>query len=539
MSVFTPSSPAPAVVDLPAPDFTAPRRVAAPEKSLRRSIDWQPSGASAAREYLEVVVVIAAITGAGWFVPITYHSFGHIYLLAVIVLSARVGRAPVLVAALGSAVAWNYVFMPPRLSFSVLHLEDGLILGSYLVVALIGGQLTARIRAQGRAERLREQRATALFHLTRALAGARTLDEAAHAALAQASELFQARAALLLSPDRRTLVAHETGSFPLDDRDRAVADWTWHHGQAAGRFTAMFPSVDGLHLPLLRAHVALGVLVLRLPDDVTSLAPAQQELMEAFAAQIALLVEREQLRAASERENFFRESNRLHRTLLDSVSHELKTPLAVLRTAAEKWETGDDQRRAALTAEIRTATNRLDHLVANLLNQSRLEAGDLRPQLDWCDARDIIGAARRTVGDALAGRPFRIEIPPELPLYLADAPLMEQVIANLLLNAAQHTPAGGPITIRAGMDHAGMRVFISVIDCGPGFPPELLAHLFEKFRRGAGARAGGLGLGLSIVNGFMLAQNGEVTVGNNPGGGAACTISLPYTEPDGVPCDER
>jgi two-component system sensor histidine kinase KdpD len=273
--------------------------------------------------------------------------------------------------------------------------------------------------------------------------------------------------------------------------------------------------------------------------EVTALAGAQHELMEAFAAQIALLVEREQLRAASEREKFFKESDRLHRTLLDSVSHELKTPLAVLRSTAEKWETDDRKKRAALTAEMRAATNRLDHLVANLLNQTRLEAGDLRPQLDWCDVRDILGAARRAVGEALAGHPLKIDLPPELPLFLADAPLMEQVVANLLLNAAQHTPAGSPIIVCAGVDHAATRVFISIIDQGPGVPPELLDHLFQKFRRGAGARAGGLGLGLSIVKGFMLAQEGGVVVTNRAEGGAVFTIYLPYHEPGGIPGDER
>src|SRR5882672_11038395 len=222
---------------------------------------------------------------------------------------------------------------------------------------------------------------------------------------------------------------------------------------------------------MLRAGRAPRVLVLRLPDEVTAIVPAQRELMDAFAAQIALLVEREQLHAASEREKLFKESDRLHRTLLDSVSHELKTPLAVLRSAAERRETDDVKKRAALTAEILTATSRLDHLVANLLNQTRLEAGSVRPQLDWCDVRDIIGAARRATGDALTGRPLQLEIPPELPLFRADAPLMEQVVANLLLNAARHTPAGTPVTIRAGIEHATTRVFIAVLDRGPGVPP--------------------------------------------------------------------
>ena len=190
--------------------------------------------------------------------------------------------------------------------------------------------------------------------------------------------------------------------------------------------------------------------------------------MEGFTAQIALLVEREQLSAIHEREKLLAESDRLHRTLLDSVSHELKTPLAVLRSAGERLDAGDAEKRQSLTLEIRTATRRLDHLVANLLNQSRLESGGLKPQLDWCEIRGLIGAARRAVGDALNGRSIKIEIAEDLPLFMADAVLMEHVLANLLLNAALHTPAGSPIRISAGLDREHARVFIAVADSGPG-----------------------------------------------------------------------
>jgi two-component system sensor histidine kinase KdpD len=253
---------------------------------------------------------------------------------------------------------------------------------------------------------------------------------------------------------------------------------------------------------------------------------------------VALLVEREQLRAAGEREKFFAESDRLHRTLLDSVSHELKTPLSVLRSAGEQLETGDAGKQASLVAEVRTATRRLDHLVANLLNQTRLESGGLKPQLDWCDARDLVATARRAVGDALAGRSVNIEIPADMPLFMADAPLMEQVISNLLLNAALHTPPASPIRVAAGLMDEGRFVFLQISDRGPGVPPEVLDTLFQKFQRGHGARAGGIGLGLSIVRGFMLAQGGEVEVRNNPEGGACFTVRLPFSRHGNIPNDE-
>ena len=504
-----------------------------------RDAYWKTPEPSLLREYAEVLGVIAFVAVVGWFLPLSYHAFGHIYLLAVIALSLRVSRWPVIVAAVASAVTWNYVFMPPRLAFAVLNFDDSLMLGTYFVVALIGGQLATRVRAQARLERRRERLATALLRLTRALAAASTLDEAARAALRQAEEVIDARTALLLVDDKGCLICHEASSFQLTEVEKAAADAARIHAEQAGRFTSVHSSAEAICVPMLRAGGVLGILALRLPPEIHQLTSAGQDLINGFATQIALLLEREKLRAASEREKLLAESDRLHRTLLDSVSHELKTPLSVLRSAAEKLDTDDLRMRKSLTKEISLATHRLDQLVANLLSQSRLESGGLSPQLDWCDARDLVSAARRSVEAALAGRTIKIDIPAEMPLFMADAPLMEQVLSNLLLNAAVHTPKGSFIRVNAGLEHTSQRVFIMIEDTGPGIPPELRATLFQKFHRGNAARAGGLGLGLSIVRGFMLAQGGEVVSGNSLEGGACFTLYLPYLAHGLVPNDER
>jgi K+-sensing histidine kinase KdpD len=520
--------------------MSLPRRMPSPIRKITPGIGyWTARDSSLAREYAEVFGVLGLITAIGWPLPISYHSFGHIYLLAVIALSLRVGRWPVLVAAVVSAVAWNYVFMPPRLSFSALHVEESLMLGTYFFAALCGGLLTARIREQQRYERQREQRATALFHLTRALAAARTLDEAAAAALRQADELFNARTALLLFAENGILAVHNSSSLTVGEHEREVAVWASQSRQPAGRFTEVFPMSQSMYVPLLCAEANLGLFVVRLPSEMVQLTSPQRDLIDGFAAQIALLVERELWHAAGEREKLLAESDRLHRTLLDSVSHELKTPLSVLRSATEKLETDDAKKRGSLTGEIRTATSRLEHLVANLLNQSRLESGVLKPQLDWCDVHDLVSAARRAVGEALHGRPFKVEIPPDMPLILADAALMEQVLANILLNGALHTPAGTPIRLSAGVEGADRKIFIAVSDSGPGVPPEMKDSIFQKFRRGRLARAGGVGLGLSIVRGFVLAQGGDVVTGTSAEGGACFTVQLPHKPHGLVPSDER
>ena len=520
---------------LPIAALASPPRLPAPAGN--QPYDWMTRRLSPVREFIEVLGLIGAVTLVGWFLPFSYHTLGHIYLLTVIILCLRVSRRPALAAAIVSGLAWNFVFMPPRLSFSVLDFDDGLLLGTYFVVALIAGQLMSRIRGQERMQRQLKQRATALFHLTRALAGARTLDEAVAAALRQAEELFSARTALLLAGRTGALTAHAAGTYGLDDAEQAVAAWTQRNNHEAGRFTRVSPEAAALHLPLRRPGMVLGVLVLYLPAEAVLNTPEQRDLLEAFAAQIALLVEREQLRAAGEREKLLAESERLHRTLLDSVSHELKTPLAVLRSAAENLQRADPAGRGNLAGEILTATRRLDRVVVNLLNQTRLESGAVKPQLDWCDARDLLSAARRGLGDALADRPVKIEIPADMPLFKADAPLMEQVVTNLLHNAARHTPAGTPLLVTAGVDDKRERVFITIADRGPGIPPGMKPQLFQKFRRGDETLATGLGLGLSIVRGFMRAQGGEVVADDNPGGGARFTVTLPHFLHDGVPCE--
>jgi two-component system sensor histidine kinase KdpD len=500
-------------------------------------LDWLPAEPSPVQEYGTVAGVLAALTVVCWFVtPFTgYLAVGMIFLLAVIGLSLRVGRGPVIVAGVLSALIWNFLFIPPVFTFVISKFEDGVMFGTYFVVALIAGHLTARIRASERHERLREERATALFHLTQALSAARTLDDAVFAALRQADMLFAAQSTLLLRNENGAgLTPHFAGSFTISEKETGVADWAWRNRKKAGRFTDTLPSAEGFHVPLVREDLAVGVLVVRVPPDATLTLP-QRDLVESFATQLALLVEREALRAASEREKLLAESEKLHRALLDGVSHELKTPLAVLSGAIENLANADDATRRGLTGEIRTATRRLARLVNNLLDQTRLESGALRPHLDWCDAHDLVNAAVDGVRDSLNGHPFECVVPDDLPLFRADAALMEQVIANLLLNAALHTPAGTPIFLTAGIEAARVRIFFTVADRGPGFPLEMRERLFQKFQRGDAARAGGLGLGLSIIRGFTAAQGGEIVVGENPGGGAVFTVYLPYAPHGKVP----
>lgn len=490
-------------------------------------------------EYGWAAGTVALVTIGGLLLPEKYYlAIGLVYLLAIVFLSLRVGRWPVLLAAMLSALTWDYLFIPPRYTFQIGNIENAILFATYFVVALVAGQLTSRIRAQAQHERRREERAVALFTLTRSLAEAETLDDAVFAALRQTDELLGAKTSLLLASDGGDdLVPHFAGSYAINDKEAGVAAWAFRHKRPAGRFSDTLPSSSGYYVPLVRENRSIGVLGVTVDAD-EKLTLAQRDLLDAFARQLALSVEREHLREAGEREKLLAESDKLHRVLLDSVSHEFRTPLSVITSAFENLSGVDDvQLRESLVTEGRMASKRLNRLVGNLLDQTRLESGALKPRLDWCDVSDIVNAALDGVRDALANHPVEVSIPANLPPVRADFTLTEQAIANLLLNAALHTPSSTPVFVTAGLDRGGERVFFMIADRGPGFPPEMKDRLFQKFSRGDAARIGGLGLGLSIVRGFIVAQGGEIVVGENPGGGAAFTIYLPHKSPEPVPSE--
>jgi two-component system sensor histidine kinase KdpD len=213
----------------------------------------------------------------------------------------------------------------------------------------------------------------------------------------------------------------------------------------------------------------------------------------------------------------------------------MMTPLAVFRTGIEQLSTNNPEKLRRIVVELQIAMRRLDTLFGNLLNQNRLESGVLKAQLDWCDCHELVVAARRAVGSRIGDHPIAVDIHSDLPIFRADAALMEQAIAQLLLNAAVHTPPASAIRVGARLDGNPLQLLITVADNGPGVPKEIRETIFDRFIRGPNARTGGLGLGLSIVRGFMQAQGGDISVESAPGGGAVFTLSLPHNKTEHVP----
>jgi len=469
-------------------------------------------------------VALATALNAALDAFIGYYALALIYLLTVVALALFLARGPVFLAATLSALLWNFFFLPPRHTFAIRSVQDALMFGMYFAVALVLGQLTARIRAQERAERRREKRSTALYLLTRDLADAATVDELSQRLVAQVGREFERTVALLLGEADGNLARnpHPASTLAVTEKEQSVAAWAFRFARAAGRFTDNLPLSEALHLPLVTKQGAIGVLSVKLASDEPPTLE-QRDLLDAFARQATLVLDRLRLAAEAEQARVVAESERLSKALLNSVSHELRTPIAAITTAASALDGigpgGQPELARALTREIQTSTARLNRLVANLLDMTRLESGHVKPRLEWCDVRDLVNAAVNKTQKELAQHKVAVSLAPDLPLVKLDAVLMEQVLLNLLVNAACYTPPGTLVELAASA--ADQELSLSVADRGPGLPPDSVPHVFEKFYRVPGAPAGGAGLGLSIVKGFTEAQGGRAEAANREGGGAA------------------
>jgi two-component system sensor histidine kinase KdpD len=490
------------------------------------------------RAYAWVAGVVAGVTGLNAVLDqfVGSYALALTYLLAVVMLALFTGRGPVYFAATLSALLWNYFFLDPRYTFYITSVQDGMMFAMYFVVALVLGQLTARIRAQQTAERLREQRATSLYLLTRDLAESPDFEQLLALVVKRVGETFRADVALSL-PDESgagPVTWYFASSWALSEKEQTIAAWAFQHRQTAGRGTDNLPASEGLHLPMVAGARVTGVLSVRF-RDAAPLSPAQRDLLDAFVRQLALVFDRERLRDADTRAKLLAESERMGTMLLNSVSHELRTPLAAISSAVAglraSGELNDAQR--SLTVELDEATRRLNRLVRNLLDLSRLEAGHLRVNSDWHDLRDLVRSAIQDLGRALSRHELKIDVPNDLPPVKLDAILTEQILINLLGNAVVHTPPGTRVEFSARAD--GDQLVLRVADNGPGLPPGDPGRWFDRFQRGPAAAAGGTGIGLSLVKGFAEAQGGGVSAGNGAGGGAVFTVRLPLTRLPPVP----
>jgi two-component system sensor histidine kinase KdpD len=493
-------------------------------------------------QYALAALIIALVAGLSRLaLPlIGYRAVAIVFLFVVSILAMALGRGPVLLAASLSALLWNVLFIPPRFTLTVSKLEDGLMLGMYFVVALVTGSLTARLHAQEQAVRRRERRNAALYAFARDVTSARTLDATLQVAIRHIGQAFDAEVAILLTqPSGQLSPPHPASTLTLNEKELSVAAWTFKNRKQAGRFTDTLPSAAARYLPLRAPGGVVGVLGIR-PRSPERLALDQETLLETFANQVALVIDRTMLDKAAEQAEVLAESERLYKTLLNSVSHELRTPLTAIRGAATSLlepNIGSDlAAREALSQEINEAATRLNRIVENLLDMTRLESGRLRLNLEWCDVNDLVSITLNRLKNEMADHIVILDIAPDLPLVRIDFGLMEQALYNLVHNAAIHTPPGTRVRISARVE--GQELALSVADRGPGLPSQDLERVFDKFYRAPGASAGGTGLGLSIARGLVEAHGGHITAENRSNGGARFTIRLPLSAAPNLPQEE-
>ncbi len=489
-----------------------------------------PSLQSEPRQYLFAAVIVA-VTGLTNLLLATVAGprvSGPVFLLSVVLLGLRVGRGPVLLAAALSALIWDFFFLPPRLTFVIAAPEDAVLFGLYFVVALALGQLMSRIRSQERAERRREERAVALYEFTRDLAEATSRDEVVWQIISQVNRALHVPVAVLLHSGGR-LEMHPDSTLVVTGKELGVAEWALRQRRSAGRFTDNLPGAEAFHLPLVTDRRAFGVMTIRPENGGLNL--SQRDLLESFARQSALVLDRIELRRAAEQARLLAESERFSRILLNSISHELRTPLAASTSAASALAASDSAspaQRRALLDEILESNSRLNRVVGNLLDVTRLESGLVRPRMDWHDARDLIQTTIREFKRELAQHPVSVDLPAGPMLVWMDYSLMQHALGNLLLNAATHTPPGTPVEIHGKLGEGGWT--LCVADRGPGIPAEILPRVFDKFVRSPSAPAGGSGLGLTLVKGFVEVHGGTVGAENRPGGGALFRLRIPQSQ---------
>ncbi|HYM26981.1 MAG TPA: sensor histidine kinase KdpD [Steroidobacteraceae bacterium] len=460
-----------------------------------------------------------------------------IYLLGVTVAGLRLGRGPSALTAVLNVAAFDFFFVPPRYSFAVSDVQYLVTFATMVTIALVIASLTASVRQQTRVAGARERRTALLYAMSRELAATRGTSPMARVALRHVAEVFECQAVVLL-PDAHGKLRYPAEA-PLDSSfrgaDLAVAQWVADHGRRAGLGSDTLPAARGLYVPLGEEGRAEGVLALLPGNARRVLLPEQSHLLSTFAGQIALALERARLAELAEQSSLAAERETLRNTLLASISHDLRTPLAVMAgagsTLAEHGMGLDEATRVRLARQVETTAREMSELVSNVLDLVRFESGQAALRRDWQTLDDLVGSALAAYATRLAAHPVELRLPPELPPVWVDATLIVQVFANLFDNIAKYTPPGTRTTVTAAAEADRPFVRVSVDDDGPGLPPGDPARLFDKFQRGSGeGSVMGVGLGLAICQAIVRAHGGEIEAQRREPGGARFVFTLPTAD---------
>lgn len=500
------------------------------------SMPWVP--------YASVTVWIALLT-------MVLHPFGLafdlvnialIYLFPVLLSAVYWGIRPAFFAAVLCVLAFDFYFVPPVISFTVADLRYLVSFGVYLTVAAMTASLAARLKQQLRYSKQREAHTAALYALSRQISDNADIPSLLDNVSRQISQTIGSEIAVYLpNDDNKLILAHRSADhsdWGDDDGERAIANWAYENGEAAGKGFGALREVPGCYVPLRTEDRVYGVLAANLKEKSGEFSTEQQRLLEAFAGLAASAIARVELAEQAKIAHLTAESERLRTAILDSVSHELRTPLAAIIGSATGLIEGDQlfspEARMELLSTIRDGALRMNRLVKNLLGMVQLESGMLRLRNNWCDVEDLIGVALAQVKDFQQHRKLRVRLPEFLPMVQGDEVLLEQVLVNVVSNAIKYSPDGSEIEISVTTDDQNL--IVSVIDQGTGLSDGEHNRIFEKFYRAdSAAHVTGTGLGLAICKGIVELHGGTISAKPNRPQGTVITFALPLSERSGPP----
>ena len=482
--------------------------------------------------YLWGLILVLVATGLGSLIArgISPTNLVVIYLLSVVLAAFYLGRGPAILTSILSILAFDYFFVPPSFTLAISDTEYLLTFFGLLSVGLVVSQLAAMVRKQADAAQRREVQTVALYDLGRDLTVAAGLESLTQTVITHVGETFGREVVIFLPVGSILKTFASSPGLAVSEDDLAVATWAFEHGQTAGRGTDTLPEASIRYQPLKTMRGVVGVLGVKPPSPERFLTRDQLRTLDAFANQIALAIERASLVEQTRQTEMLEITEKLQTALLNSISHDLRTPLVsitgALSSLSNDQVTLDESDRRSLIETASEEADRLNRLVGNLLDMTRLESGAMRLKPDAADLQDLIGSSLEEVSSRLGDRTVTVDVPDDLPLVQMDFVLIERVLVNVIDNALKYSPPETRIEIKATM--AGAFVEIMVADQGVGIPQEDLTRIFDKFYRVQRPNnVSGTGLGLAICKGIVDAHGGFISAENRPGGGTIITIALP------------
>jgi two-component system, OmpR family, sensor histidine kinase KdpD len=483
--------------------------------------------------YLGSILLVALATGLGFIIGgrIDPTNLIMLYLLIVVIAAIYLGRGPAILASILGVLAFDFLFIQPYFTFAVSDTQYIITFIALFAVGVTISQLTARTREQADAAQQREAETAELYALSRDLSVGGDMDAVLKGLVQHVERAFGRDTVVFLPENNRLATRMASTNLKLNEDELAVADWVYRHGDPAGRHTNTLPSALLRYLPLKTARGVVGVLGVEGPDQPNrDLTPQQRRLMEAFANQAALAIERVQFAEQARQAEILQATEKLQTALLNSISHDLRTPLVsitgALTSLDEQAESLNDEYRRSLVNTAREEAERLNRLVGNLLSMTRIESGAIKLHMEPGDIQDVIGTALDQLGKRIENRKVVVNVPDDFPLIPMDFSLMVQVLVNVLDNAVKYSPEYCAIEVSATLedDH----VHVVVADRGEGIPPEDLTRIFDKFYRVQRPESvSGTGLGLSISKGIVEAHGGQIQARRRDQGGTLIIIDLP------------